>query len=223
MRVLILFFFVLCRVEANDWQSHDSILTAARQYLALNLGQQSEFTIQLRPLDNRLQFRHCQQPLVATVPNDKHLLGNTAVQVKCVDSPGWQIYVNAEIQAVQQVVVAVRSLPRGSRLQAEDVMLLRWPSHLLRGAAFLRINDVVGLTVKNTLTAQVPITSSQLCLICKGDTVQMLAGDGRFSVGISGIAQGYGNLGETVRVLNPSSRRQVSGIVAGPGLVRVGG
>jgi flagella basal body P-ring formation protein FlgA len=131
------------------------------------------------------------------------------------------VYVNANVHALQTVLIALRPLARGTKLQASDVTTARWPLHQLRGAPLSSISEVVGLVVRNTIAAQEPLLAAQLCLVCKGDSVRMVVADTRFSVGIAGIAAGFGHIGERIEVVNPSSRRHVFGFVSGPGQVQV--
>jgi flagella basal body P-ring formation protein FlgA len=53
-----------------------------------------------------------------------------------------------------------------------------------------------------------------LCFVCKGDKVTIMAVSVGLSLKVSGIAQQDGNLGDTIRVQNASSKKIVSATVS---------
>ena len=59
-------------------------------------------------------------------------------------------------------------------------------------------------------------------LVAKGATVTMLFDAPGMSLSAVGRALAEGGEGDSIAVLNPTSYRQVVGVVTGPGLVRVG-
>lgn len=221
MRILSVILWTLSSAAMAADQSHDSIMASARQFLASRLPDPASYDIQIRPLDKRVTLPECTQALRVNATNESSLLGNITLTVRCDVGSSWRLFVNAQIHATQTIVVALRALPRGARIQPSDITLLRWPTHQLRGAAFSRSEDVIGLTVRQNVSAQAALTASQLCLICRGDHVQVTAGDERFHVGVAGVAAGSGLIGERMEVINPASKRHVFGVVSGPGHVKI--
>ncbi|MCA0204662.1 flagellar basal body P-ring formation chaperone FlgA [Pararhodobacter sp.] len=123
--------------------------------------------------------------------------------------------------AAADVLVAARTLRAGSLVEAGDVILLSDPAPL--GAA-QSPDEAVGLEARVTLYARRPIPVASLgppALVERNQLVTLVFQAGGLEIRADGRALGRGAEGETVRIMNLSSRSTVSGTIAGPGLVSV--
>lgn len=123
--------------------------------------------------------------------------------------------------APADVLVAARTLRAGTLVEAGDVILLSDPAPL--GAA-QSPDEAVGLEARVTLYARRPIPVASLgppALVERNQLVTLVFQAGGLEIRADGRALGRGAEGETVRIMNLSSRSTVSGTIAGPGLVSV--
>jgi flagella basal body P-ring formation protein FlgA len=120
-------------------------------------------------------------------------------------------------------LVAARALPRGRTLTADDLSLTFLPYNQAKGA----LNDpdqALGATLKTTLSAGSPLREralSQSFLVRNGDIVLLIARQGNLNASTTGEAKGDGALGDTITVINLSSKKSVRGRIVGPGQVEV--
>jgi len=94
----------------------------------------------------------------------------------------------------------------------------------LRKGHFSQISQLVGKKTKRTLNQGDIITPSMVSAtrqVVRGKKVTILAAAGNILVRMNGKALGNGSMGERVKVINTSSKREVEALVVGPGLVKV--
>lgn len=122
------------------------------------------------------------------------------------------------------VLVLIRDLPRGARLTAGD---LDWApgdaARPIRGAA-TRVEDVVGLELKRSVRAGLPVLEGDLkspSLIRKGEPVKLYYTAAGLRLSVDGLAQNDAAAGDSVRVLNSYSRRSVDAVAIAAGEARV--
>lgn len=121
-----------------------------------------------------------------------------------------------------RVVVPARDIARGSVISESDLIYMTAGNDLMAGI-LTNAKDVVGLETRRTLRAGETLRTSDLrrpVLVSKGTTVTMVFEAPGIQLTASGRAMSEGGMGETVTIQNPSSFRQISGIVIGPGQVR---
>jgi len=124
-----------------------------------------------------------------------------------------------------ELVVPAHDIARGSMIGEEDlttklVPVLRASDSLVRD-----IQDASGREAKRALRAGELIRTSDLkrpTLVAKGSTVTMIFEVPGIALTSVGRALAEGGEGDTIAVLNPTSYRQVSAVITGPGTVRVG-
>lgn len=216
---------VSAQAEGNEHQPHQSIIEAAKRYLEATLTQDApQANITLTPLDHRLKLSRCEIPLQAFSPPGGVKLGRTSVGVRCQAPAPWSIYLSAHVGIEAPVVVAIRDLPRGQAIGAEDLKIkIEDTSHLLRGY-FETIDEVAGETLKRTLRRNQVVTPSMLVVrkaVKRGDQVTILAGAGSIQVRMQGKAMKQGNPGELITVMNTKSKRKIEARVVAEGLVMV--
>jgi flagella basal body P-ring formation protein FlgA len=124
-----------------------------------------------------------------------------------------------------ELIVPAHDIARGAviaegDLDTKSVPVLRANDSLIRKAA-----DVTGREAKRALRAGEFLRASDFkrpTLVAKGATVTMLFDAPGMSLSAVGRALAEGGEGDSIAVLNPTSYRQVVGVVMGPGIVRVG-
>ena len=206
-------------------QSHQSIRDAARQH-ALSGAEKlpSRAEVSVGDLDSRLRLTACDQPL-ETYDSPNGLNGGRGViGVRCNGSKPWKIYVPVRIALMESVVVSRRAIVRGQELGAGDLMLSEVDVSAVHKAYFTRIEDVVGMHSKRSITAGKLLHAGllkQAKWIKRGSQVEIVAvGDG-LDVRMRGKAMADGSRGDRIKVKNLNSGRIITGTVAGAGVVHV--
>jgi flagella basal body P-ring formation protein FlgA len=206
-------------------QSHQSIRDVAQQH-ALdevdNLPSRAE--VHVGDLDSRLRLTACDQPLETYDSPNGLNGGRGVVGVRCNGSKPWKIYVPVRIALIESVVVSRRALVRGQELGADDLMLSEVDVSAVHKAYFTRIEDVVGLRSKRSVTSGKLLHAGLLQKaksVKRGSQVEIIAVGGGLDVRMMGKAMADGSRGDRIKVKNLNSGRIITGTVAGAGVVHV--
>jgi flagella basal body P-ring formation protein FlgA len=122
------------------------------------------------------------------------------------------------------VPVPTHRLMAGSTVGPQDVRMTRVPLQQAGDAVVQAMGQALGMEVRHQLAAGQPIQAADLgppMLVRRGQLVTMRLDSAGLSVTAEGQALQSGGAGDTVRVLNPSSRAVIEAEVSGPRTVRV--
>jgi flagella basal body P-ring formation protein FlgA len=123
-----------------------------------------------------------------------------------------------------ELIVPAHDIARGTAIEDDDLTTKLVPA-LTTGTFIRDAQDVVGREAKRALRTGEFIRTSDLkrpTIVTKGSTVTMIFEVPGIALTSVGRALAEGGEGDTIAVLNPTSYRQVSAIITGPGTVRVG-
>ena len=207
-------------------QAHDDIRAAAEAHVLeqVRASHGGRVEVEAARLDARLRLAPCGEPLEASLSAGAQLSGRTTVSVRCPGPKPWSLYVPVSIAAYGEVVVANRSMARGTLLSEDDLQVVEQD---LAGLPFGYLTDtgeVDGTQLKRPVTAGTVLTPMMLeapRLVRRGQRVTLLAQTGGIEIRMVGKALADGTSGERVRVRNLSSKRVVEGTVISPGVVQV--
>lgn len=132
--------------------------------------------------------------------------------------------ITVRVDSERRVVVTRRSLRRGTILTAADLMVEPRSASELSGASLSELDLAVGKRLRRSLAAGATVSSDHLDLppaVRRGQRVKLELQHGRLRIEGFGRAQQDGRLGDWIRVRNLTSKREVTGLVAGDGVVRV--
>jgi flagella basal body P-ring formation protein FlgA len=122
------------------------------------------------------------------------------------------------------VLMLTKDLPRGARLTPGDVEWAPQGSlRELRGAP-ASLDDVIGLELKRSLRAGLPVLETDLkapSLIRKGEPVKLYYTAAGLRLSVDGLAQNDAGAGDSVRILNSYSRRSIDAVATAVGEARV--
>ena len=124
-----------------------------------------------------------------------------------------------------ELVVPAHDIARGA-LIGEDDLTTKLVPVLRANDTFIRdTQNAAGREAKRALRAGELLHTSDLkrpTIVTKGSTVTMIFEVPGIALTSVGRALAEGGEGDTIAVLNPTSYRQVSAVITGPGTVRVG-
>lgn len=130
----------------------------------------------------------------------------------------------ADISGVLDVVVPVRLLKTGERIEADDVTKIQMTLLDLRQPFAAHPKDVIGKAAARPLPPQAPILLTSLMkphLVRKGDRVTIEARGEGLSIQTIGITKTSGQLDDIITVTNSDSGKDVQARVVAAGVVRV--
>jgi flagella basal body P-ring formation protein FlgA len=132
--------------------------------------------------------------------------------------------VTFRVSAPRPVVVAVRELARGAVIQPRDLRVEQRPAERTPRGALAEMDLAAGKEVVRALAPGEVVTSSAVAAVRavrrEAVVARVIQGPG-FRIVARGVAAEDGAVGETIRVVNQSSRREVSGRIDDDRTVRV--
>lgn len=213
--------------------------TSVKKWVAKEQSVNAE-QVELAPLDARLKIRSCDKPLNMDLP----FASPETVRVRC-PQPAWQLYVRVGLTnrvmssaikndkndktppapvVKRHMLVAANLLQHGTALveahvQRVEVDTAGMPVNVLESLADIRYVELV-----RDVPAGTPIRSQDirpLVLVKRGQLVMMSVGQPQaFQISARVEALQDGRLGEQIKLKNPESGRQLTGLVKGPNQVQ---
>jgi len=153
-------------------------------------------------------------------------LGATAFQGEVfVDGePERSVTARVDIEVYTDVVVAATDIPRGRRIQPNDLTLQKQPmSNIVRGA-YMEIAPLIGQVARSTIFPGTVITERKVeapRIVRRNQTVTLVKRSGSLMVTMIAKARDDGRAGEMIPCENPETREQIYGIVQPDGTVAV--
>ena len=131
--------------------------------------------------------------------------------------------VRIKLEALADIVVSTSTLRRGTVLNAEDIELRYEDISHLKGPIF-SAKEIVGKRLKRSVRLGEPLQKQQVefpPVIKRGERVVIQVQKHGFILTAAGEAKQDGLTGETIRVENKGSHKEVICQVVAPGLVKV--
>ena len=213
----------------------ESMSTQVKQWLSQTHGVNSK-EISIAPLDRRLKVQDCQK----TLNVDHPFASKETVRVRCPE-PVWQLYLqvtlpNASIGAPapnpnanasanasapsRTVVVPRRLLHRGTQLQPDMLEEVQASAGTVDTQLLSNVKDAQQAELTRDVTAGQPLRISDIrraVMVKQGQSVMLSIGNSSdFQISVRMEAMQDGRMGEQVKLKNPESGRQVTGVVTGP-------
>lgn len=219
-------FSSMAFASANRIQSLDEIMRQVDKYLTAQYpsSESRRFEFDMRPPDKRLRLPKCLDALTIASIGPKTNVGTLTVRVTC-PSPRWEIYVSGRRLVYHKVWVTTKPLLRDEYIYkgALKTDWRRYHPHMVDSS--MPEQALIGARVMRPFRTGDALTRPAICLVCKGDKVEIIARSGNLVVKTKGMAQQNGLLGETVTAYNMKTRRPVTAKVIKQGvlLIELGG
>lgn len=124
--------------------------------------------------------------------------------------------VTGRLIPVTSVPVLKAQLQKGALITAEDLDYVDVRNSDLSANVLVSADQLIGMSPRRSLAALKPIASSDVSspvVVKKGEIVTMVLQNSEMTLTTQGKALESGAVGETVRIINPSSGQSVEGIV----------
>jgi flagella basal body P-ring formation protein FlgA len=172
-------------------------------------------------LDSRIPDRVCENEPELVVPNEPPFTRQVTVQIKCNDAQSWTQYVHVRIVKMAPVVVATANLARGEVITKSHLSVQMKPSQFVRVQYLDDPLMLIGSRSKRNIRSGMPVLLNQICMVCKGDAVNIYASIKGLRIKTTGIALEDGTLGEQVQIKNKKSGKILNARVDGVESVQV--
>ncbi|MDN4503177.1 flagellar basal body P-ring formation chaperone FlgA [Alteromonadaceae bacterium BrNp21-10] len=195
-------------------ESQKNIMSLAEQYVTgqLDASENNDISVKTVAIDTRIDIPDCAEPFTFYSSSNALQQSNVTVKASC-ESSDWFLYFVVRVEETQSVVVSVNALSPGALISDEDIKVVNLDKNLLRYSTYSDSSDVVGAKVKRRLQSGQPLKPSQICYVCKGDAITIIAKSSGLNIKTAGIAQQDGNIGDQIRVQNGSSKRSINATI----------
>lgn len=177
-------------------------------------------SIQVSRLDARIPIKQCDSPLAANIP-ENYNSRNVNVKINCDGSIPWSIYVAVRIRTQVPAIVATSNIGKGSILTSDNVSRIFIDENKVRGERITQIDEVIGAKAKRTISAKKSISRRNICVVCKGDNIIIIAKSAHFSVKAEGTSLSSGHLGDNIKIKNNRSGKLLTARVSGLNKVQI--
>jgi len=188
--------------------------------LELENLEQYQLKIQVGTIDPRLRLEKCPVRVLFEFTHNSSRPSNT-IKASCPEADNWSIYVPIRVSRFKEIIVASQMIPKGKRLNA-NMLTKKWVDiSQVHGQTFNEISPMLGATTKRSLQMGQIVSSAMFCVICQGDSVDIIAGNNSFQVRMSGEAITDGQYGDRIRVRNTSSNKIIEAEIEQSGVVKI--
>ena len=206
------------KVFSKDLLQEIAISHIAEQ---VNVPLEKNVEITALALDSRIPDRVCENEPELVVPNEPPFTRQVTVQIKCNDAQIWTQYVHVRIVKMAPVVVATANLARGEVITKSHLSVQMKPSQFVRVQYLDDPLMLIGSRSKRNIRSGMPVLLNQICMVCKGDAVNIYASIKGLRIKTTGIALEDGTLGEQVQIKNKKSGKILNARVDGVESVQV--
>lgn len=188
-------------------------------YLAEHLaGTPGDVVIRTVELSAPIQVPEGAYTARVIAPPNAPLFGRIRVQVEFVvgDRPVKTTWITADVGLYGKVIVTRRPVARGETLAGDDVTIDRRDLSELPRDVLTNPDEVIGHVTRLALTPAAVLRREHLndpTTVHRGDVVLLIAERGRLRITAPGEVREDAGVGEQVRVVNRTSRRDVVGRV----------
>lgn len=207
-----------------DDLSHDELKLNISRFVKQQFSSDFRVHTKVGKIDPHLRLSNCKQPLETFYPIGARKLGPTNVGIRCQGSDPWTIYLPVNIKVYGKAVISKRALPRGTILHASDLSLAKRELSRAINGYYTSIAQLEGMTLRRSLAQGSifqPKIVKQRHMVKRGDLITILAEANGISIRVKGKAMMDGFRGESIRIKNFRSKRELQGEVIAPGTVRI--
>ncbi|PIR21642.1 MAG: flagella basal body P-ring formation protein FlgA [Deltaproteobacteria bacterium CG11_big_fil_rev_8_21_14_0_20_45_16] len=155
-----------------------------------------------------------------------NIRGASKLGLKYLDQEGrleQLVYLPVKLFVQRQVPVAARDLSRGEVVTVSDYEM-KWMDASLLASGVAKESEVRDSQLRSPVATNKVIYRNKLQserIVAKGDQIQIKVVGRGVSVIASGIAQEAGSVGDTIKILNTDSKREIYAVVSGPKMAEV--
>lgn len=205
-------------ISAQEYKAltHKSVMTDVIKFVEEQVDAQNKSNVRVTalPLDSRIKLHVCDEDLKFALANKRSFTRQFPVKVSCeVGVKPWKTYVQVIVSEMLETLVVTKNIAKGARIEADMLELKLIDKHRVKSRSINSSKDIIGGRAMRNISRGYQIGQRDVCLVCKGDDVSIIAKSGGMMIKTSGTAIENGAKGETIRVKNASSSRIIKGVI----------
>jgi flagellar basal body P-ring formation protein FlgA len=214
----LFFISTASEVSANGTKSlaHDYLLQEVSSQVSekVNPDQNPNIVVKAMPIDSRVRLTQCHSGLAVEMQNRNRITRHFSVKATCPDEErSWSVYVQVRVYEYIESVVTTTHVAKGELITKDMVTRQLIDKTKVRNKSTNNLDQLVGGRAMRNISRGYQVSGSDVCLVCKGDTVQIVAKLENLSIKTTGTAIENGSFGETIQVKNNSSERIIKGVI----------
>lgn len=141
---------------------------------------------------------------------------NAVIVAPSADNPLRRVNISGKVERTIAVPVMKNSLKNGDIIGSLDIDYIDLPQEKIVSGTLLNESELVNMTPRRVLHAGKPVSLADLerpTMVDRGDSVTLIFENGPMVLTVKGKAMQAGSMGDTVRVANTDSNKNLQGIV----------
>lgn len=214
----LVFLFTTVQVSANTPNAlmQKALQEAVSNYVNQVVNPENDENIQVStlPLDSRIRVNQCQSELSFELANRNQYTRQFPVKVSCSD-PGaaWNLFIQVRIKEYIETLVTTKNVAKGELITSDHIVLSKIVKRNVHAGNVINSDAIIGGRAIRNLPRGFQIAARDVCLVCKGDDVAIVAKSANMMIKTSGTAIESGAYGESIKVKNNASERIVKGTI----------
>ncbi len=196
--------------------THKQVMEGVIQYVEnkLNPDKLTTTRITVLPMDSRIKFFKCPTDIEYKLASERSFTRQFPVKVTCNEGQKpWKTYVQVVMSEMVEALIVTKNIAKGVRVEADMVKVSLVDKFKVKSRSISTAKSVLGGRAMRNIPRGYQIGLNDVCLVCKGDDVSIIAKSGSMMIKTSGTAIENGAKGETIKVKNASSNRIVKGVI----------
>ncbi len=143
---------------------------------------------------------------------------NASIVAPSAENPIKRTNVSGRVERLVSVPVLKNSLKNGDIIGALDIDYIELPKNKIASGVVMEESDLVNMTPRRTMASGKPISLNDLespKMVDRGDLITLVFDDGVMYLTTKGKALQAGAMGDTVRVSNSDSNKNLQGVITG--------
>jgi flagella basal body P-ring formation protein FlgA len=180
----------------------------------VNPNQSDMIKVNVVPIDSRYQLKACPEPITLELAQQRSYSRQFPVKVSChSDESPWKTYVQVQVTEFVEALITTTHIAKGMIISDDMISIELVEKFRVKTRSVDEKSMIIGGRALRNIHPGYQIGSQDVCLVCKGDGVAIIAKTGGMTIKTSGTAIENGSFGESIRVKNNSSERIVKGII----------
>jgi flagella basal body P-ring formation protein FlgA len=217
---IILFTTLILSVDvsARGYNSlaHDELLKDVISYVEQEFNPNNDKNLRViaHPLDSRIVVKKCEQPLSFSVASTRSFSRQFPVKVMCnTEKKTWKLFVQVSTSEMIEALVINQTIAKGTVVDIDMLEMKLIEINRVRDKSSTDLTSILGGRALRNLQRGHQVAQTDVCLVCKGDDVSIIAKNSNMMIKTSGTAIESGSKGESIKVKNNSSNRIVKGVI----------
>jgi flagella basal body P-ring formation protein FlgA len=213
--------------------SRVQVILKVRSWSVASVDSEIKTEVAARCPDCRVELRNIKIPKVDSqmmrswqiAIGDEIPKGIFSVPVYFVDAKAQKqsLWISGEARLFRKVLVAKVSKSAGDMIREDEISAVeRDVTHISDG--FVQNKDLLTSVASRTISSEQILTRSLIkkdWAVKSGDPIRLMSVGEGFAIGVDGISQSHGYIGDTVRVKIPRTQKQISAVVNAKGSAEV--